>query len=104
MSQPNSKFPTMGTSAASGAKNASAEGVSSKLIKRKNTQAANPAIQDSGNRAHVKASGARAYGITTTMPAYRDPQIAPVQSNGRLFSSAIDRTKPNFQAGYTSLN
>lgn len=104
MSTPKSKFPTMGNSAATSAKNASAEGTSGKLVAKKNTQSGDPAVQTAGKRSAVKASGGRAYGITAKMPAWRDPQIAPVQSNGRLFTSAINRTAPNFSAGIVDHN
>lgn len=98
-SKPKSKFPTMENSAATTARNASAEGTSGTLIPKKGAQAADPAVQAKPARKNARGRGERAYGITTSMPAWHDPQIAPVQSNGRLFSSAVNRTAPNFEAG-----
>lgn len=99
-SKPKSKFPTMDNSAATTAKNASAEGsVGGKLIPKKNTAAGDPAVQAKPARKFARGRGERAYGITASMPAWHDPQIAPVQSNGRLFTSSVNRTAPNFQDG-----
>ena len=103
MNQPQSKFPTMGTSATTTAKNASAEGTSGKLHKKGGAQAADPTIEAHSPRKHVKAKGGAAYGIRTSMPAWHDPAIAPLQCNGRLFTAAVNRTAPNFKAGYESL-
>lgn len=99
-STPKSKFPTMANSAATTAKNASAEGTGkAKLIPKKGAQAADPAVQAKPSRKNARGRGERAYGITTSMPAWSDPQIAPTQSNGRLFTSSVNRTAPNFEAG-----
>lgn len=99
-----SKFPTMGNSAATTAKNASAEGTSGKLIAKKNTQAGDPTIKNKSNRSNVKADGKRGYGIKAKMPSYQDPHVGPTQGNGRLFSAAVNRTAPNFSAGYSNLD
>lgn len=91
----------------SGAKvrNASAEGTSGKLMKKKGAQAADPSGAGSkGKRANVKAKGGRAYGITASMPASQDPAAGATQGNGRIFSSVMNRTAPNFQAGYANLD
>ena len=98
-SKPKSKFPTMDNSAATTAKNASAEGTSGKLVAKKNNQAGDPATQAKPSPANLRVRAGRAYGITAKMPAWNDPQIAPVQSNGRLFTSAVNRTAVNFQEG-----
>jgi hypothetical protein len=99
-STPKSKFPTMGNSAATTAKNASAEGTGkAKLIPKKNNQAGDPYAQPKPARKFTRGRGERAYGITTSMPAWSDPQIAPTQSNGRMFTSSVNRTAPNFEAG-----
>lgn len=99
MDTPKSKFPTMGNSAATTAKNGSAEGTSGKLVKKGGAQAADPATQTKPARSNVKARAGAAYGIRTSMPTWKDPQIGATQGNGRLFTSAINRTKPNFDAG-----
>lgn len=98
-----SKFPTMGTSASTTAKNASAEGATSKLVAKKGAQAGDPAKQPLGKKGTTKA-GKRAFGITAKMPSYKDPQVGPTQGNGRLFTAAVNRTAPNFEAGYANLD
>lgn len=102
--QPKSKFPTMGNSAATTAKNASGAPEKGKLVKKKNTAAGDPAAQAKPSRTKVKATGARAYGIKTKMPSYVDPQIGPTQGNGRMFASKVNRTAPNFTDGMSSHN
>jgi hypothetical protein len=99
MDKPKSKFPTMETSAATTAKNASAEGTTKKLVKKQGAQAGDPAAQKVGARSNVKHKSGAAYGIRTTMPSWKDPQVGPTQGNGRLFTAALNRTKPNFDAG-----
>jgi hypothetical protein len=97
---------TMGNVGASGVKNMSSEGVKKgKLIKKKGAQAADPYVQKKGKRSNVKASGKPSYGgIRTKMPSYKDPAISGVQANGRIFASAMRRTKPNFDDGMMSLD
>ena len=104
MDKPKSKFPTMETSAATTAKNGSAEGTSGKLVKKGGAQAADPTVQKKGVRSNVKHKSGAAYGIKTSMPSWSDPQIGPTQGNGRLFTAALNRTKPNFDAGIVDHN
>lgn len=104
MDKPNSKFPTMGTSAASTTRNGSAEGTSGKLVKRKSTAAGDPTREAKPSRGKVKATSGAAYGIKTKMPSWKDPQIGATQGNGRLFSAALNRSKPNFDAGIVDHN
>jgi hypothetical protein len=106
MNAPKSKFPTMGNSAATTAKNASAEGTSGKLMKKTGNAkgGTDPYVQDAPERSNIKATGGAAYGISTSMPAWKDPQIGATQGNGRMFTSAVNRTKPNFDAGTTNYN
>jgi len=103
MEQPNSKFPTMGTSAAAGVKNASGKPLAGKLMKKGNA-ASGDLSGKKANRPQKQVTSARTYGITTTMPSYVDPQIGPTQGNGRLFKSAVNRTVPNFTDGMTDHN
>jgi hypothetical protein len=105
MDQPKSKFPTMGHSSAN-AKNASAEGTTGKLMKKTGNAkgGTDPYVQAKPARPNVKATGGAAYGIKTKMPSYVDPQIGATQGNGRLFTAAVNRTKPNFDAGMTNYN
>ena len=102
--EPKSKFPTMGTSAATTAKNGSAEGTSGKLVKKGGAQAADPFVQAKPSRSNVKHRTGAAYGIRTSMPSWKDPQIGATQGNGRMFTSAVNRTKPNFDAGTVNYN
>jgi len=103
MEQPNSKFPTMGTSAASNVKNASGKPLTGKLVKKKNT-ASGDLSGTKADRPQKQVTSARTYGITTKMPSYVDPQIGPTQGNGRLFKAATNRTLPNFTDGMSNYN
>jgi hypothetical protein len=96
-----SKFETMGTSAARGFRNASAEGTGkAKLVKKKG---ADPYKQAKPARANKKASGKATYGgVKVSMPAYTAPEAGLTQANGRLFSAAVRRTAPNFKEGISS--
>jgi hypothetical protein len=102
--QPKSKFPTMGNSAATTAKNPSGAPEKGTLIKKKNTAAGDPYKQAKPSRTFVKATSARAYGIKTKMPSYVDPQIGPTQGNGRMIASKVNRTAPNFKDGMSNYN
>lgn len=103
MEQPNSKFPTMGTSAAGGVKNASGKPLKGTLVKKKNTAAGDLSGKKGG---HVlkQVTSKRAYGVTTKMPSYKDPQVGPTQGNGRLLKSAINRTSVDFSEGIADHN
>ena len=103
MENAKSKFKTMEHSAAKEAVNRTVEGKGTKVAK-KHGKSDDPAKQTVGKRSNQKKSGDRTYGITTSMAAYKDPTIAPVQSNGRIFSPAVNRVAPNFQAGHADLN
>ena len=99
MKEPKSAFPTEGTSVTKNAVNASAQPGKGKLVAKKNTAAGDPTREAAPIRANIKQTAGAAYGIRTTMPAWNDPHIGPVQGNGRLFSSAINRTGVEFKAG-----
>ena len=103
MDKPNSKFPTMGTTAASGAKYPSATPERGKLVAKKNT-AAGGATGKNAIQPQKQVTSKRAYGIKTTMPTWKDPQIGPTQGNGRLFKSAVNRDSGNFQDGMKDYN
>ena len=103
MDKPNSKFPTMGTSAASGAKYPSAKPERGTLVKKKNT-AAGTLDGKTAVKPQKQVTSKRTYGVKTTMPSYRDPQIGPTQGNGRLFKSAVSRDLANFQDGTMNYN
>ena len=104
--QPQSKFPTMGNSAATTAKNLSGAPERGKLMKKTGNAkgGTDPYKQAKPSRPNVKATGGRHYGIKTKMPSYVDPQIGPTQGNGRMFASKINRTKINFTDGIVDHN
>ena len=104
MDKPKSKFPTMENSAATTAVNESAQGTTKKLVKKHGAQSADPATQAKPARSNVKHRTGAAYGIKTSMPSWKDPQIGPTQGNGRLFTAAVNRTKPNFDSGIVDHN
>jgi hypothetical protein len=104
MEQSKSKFPTMGNSAATTAKNPSGAPERGVLVKKKNTAAGDPYKQAKPSPKHRQVTSARAYGITTKMPSYVDPQIGPTQGNGRLFKASTNRTAPNFTDGMSNYN
>jgi hypothetical protein len=106
MDKPQSKFPTMGNSAATTAKNPSGAPERGKLMKKTGNAkgGTDPYKQAKPSRTFVKATGGRAYGIKTKMPSYVDPQIGPTQGNGRMFASKVNRTKVNFTDGMSDLN
>lgn len=103
MEESKSKFPTMGTSAAKNVSVPSAKPERGKLVKKKNT-AAGSNLGVKANKPQKQVTSKRAYGITAKMPSYRDPQIGPVQGNGRLFKAAVNRTAPNFTDGIADHN
>lgn len=104
MDKPKSKFQTMDNSAATTAVNASGAPEKGTLVKKKGAQAGDPATQPVGKRGKTKATGKTGHGIKTSMPAWRDPSIGATQGNGRLFTAAVNRTKPNFDAGTVDYN
>lgn len=103
MDKPKSKFPTMETSAARGARNASAEATSGKLVKKKGAQAGDPYAQPVGKRVNKKATSQASYGgIKTSMPSYKDPAAGLTQANGRIVKNTRGQA-PNFNESAASL-
>jgi hypothetical protein len=103
MEQPNSKFKTMGTSAAKDVSVPSAKPERGTLVKKKNT-AAGDSNSKKGKHALKHATAKRAYGITTTMPSYKDPQIGPTQGNGKILPASTNRTSVQFTDGMSDHN
>lgn len=71
------------------------------LVPKKGAQAGDPYIQPVGRRSNVmyERTGAH-YGITARVAApLVNPEAGATQANGRLFSHAVKRSAPNFQAG-----
>jgi hypothetical protein len=103
MDKTNSKFPTMGKSAATDAQFPSAKPERGTLMKKGNT-AAGTWDGKTAIKPQKQVTSKRSYGIKTTMPSYRDPQIGPTQGNGRLFKSKINRDSANFTDGMNNYN
>jgi len=102
--QPQGKFPTMGTSAASTANNPSGKPERGTLVKKKNTASGDPYKQAKPSRTKIKATSTKQYGITTKMPSYVDPQIGPTQGNGRILPASTNRTSAQFTDGMSDHN
>jgi len=103
MKESKSKFPTMGTSAAKNVKFPSAKPERGVLVKKKNT-AAGSLLGTKADKPHKVVKSGRKFAIRATMPSWKDPQIGPVQGNGRMFKSAVNRTAPNFTDGMSDHN
>ena len=74
------------------------------LVKKKNTAAGDPYAQPMSKRVNVMGHSGAKYGIRAKVQGGIDPAAGATLGNGRLFSSAVNRTSPNFTAGYTDLN
>ena len=60
-----------------------------------------PYAQPKPSRSNVMSPNAQGrngatYGIRAKMPAYAAPEAGATQGNGRLLSSAVNRSRPNF--------
>lgn len=71
------------------------------LVKKKGAQAGDPYAQPKPSRSNVMSPNAQGrngatYGIKAKMPAYAAPEAGATQGNGRLLSSAVNRSRPNF--------
>lgn len=86
-------------------KNASgAPSANTKMVKKQGAQSGDPAAQPVAHRVNVMGRHGAAYGIRAQMGGGSDPSAGMTQANGRLFTSTINRTAPNFKAGYTQLD
>jgi hypothetical protein len=103
MKEPKSKFPTMGNTAAKNVRFPSATPERGVLVKKKNTAAGN-LYGPKADKPHKVVTSGRKFAIRAKMPAWSDPQIGPVQGNGRMFKSAVNRTAPNFKDGMSNFN
>ena len=71
------------------------------LVKKKGAQSGDPYAQSKPSRSNVMSPNAQGrngatYGIRAKMPAYAAPEAGATQGNGRLLSSAVNRSRPNF--------
>lgn len=76
------------------------------LVKKGGAQAADPYKQAKPSRSNVLGKGARngaTYGVRVKFQKSVAPEAGATQSNGRIFSSAVNRQRPNFKAGSTDL-
>ena len=78
------------------------------LVKKKGAQAGDPTKMAKPARSNVKHAGAKGagarYGVGVKFQASVAPEAGATQSNGRVFSPAIMRQRPNFQSGSADLN
>ena len=90
----------MGNGAITSARNASADSAGRTLRPKGNANAGDPTIMDNPQRGQVKAETLGAsYHITAMYAAPLMPEAGSVTANGRLFASATNRTRPNFDGG-----
>lgn len=82
----------------------SAPSKNTKLAKKKGAQSGNPASQPVAHRSEVKARSGASYGIRAKMGGGSDPAAGATLANGKLFAPAVNRTRPNFQSGYSDLD
>jgi hypothetical protein len=85
--------------------NASAEpSVHTTLVPKKHSKSVDPAAQPTANRVKVMAHSGAKYGIRAKVQGGIDPAAGATLGNGRLFTSAVNRTSPNFTDGYAHLD
>ena len=91
---------TAPSKAAAKVRNASAEGTGkATLVKKKGAQAGDPYAQPKPARTNkLYERGGAKYGVTAKIPAYAAVEAGFTQGNGRIIASAINRSRPNFQA------
>lgn len=70
------------------------------LVPKKNTAAGDPAMQPKAQPTPVLAERLGAsYGIPVSYTATTDPSAGVTQANGRVFKSATNRSRNNFDQG-----
>lgn len=77
------------------------------LVKKKGAQAGDPYTQPKPARKNVLSTGGRngaVYGIRVGFNATVAPEAGATQGNGRIIPSAVNRSRPNFQAGVADHN
>ena len=88
-------------SAAGGFTSPSATPAVGKLMPKKNTQAADPTINDKANRVNIERKGAQ-YRITAKMPAPINIEAAATMANAKIVPSVMGKQTPNFNNGVDS--
>ena len=77
------------------------------LVKKKGAQAGDPYAQPKPARSNVLGTGGRngaRYGVRVGFNASVAPEAGATQGNGRIIPSAVNRSRPNFQAGVVDHN
>lgn len=73
------------------------------LVPKKNTAAGDPTVQPKPDRKPVMTSASErlgaAYGVSVNYTASTSPEAGATQANGRVFKSAINRDRSNFDSG-----
>jgi hypothetical protein len=88
-------------SAAGGFTSPSATPVAGKLMPKKNTQAADPTINNKANRQNIERKGAQ-YRITAKMPAPTNVEAGSTMANAKIIPSVMGKQTPNFNNGVDS--
>jgi hypothetical protein len=90
---------------AAGAKPVVAKPLKGTLIKKTGNAkgGTDPYTQAKPSRTKVTATGGARYGIRVKFTKSTAPEAGATQSNGRIFSSAVKRTAPNFKSGSADL-
>ena len=90
---------------AAGAKPVVAKPLKGTLIKKTGNAkgGTDPYTQAKPSRTKVTATGGARYGIRVKFQKSTAPEAGATQGNGRLFSSAVNRTSPNFKSGSADL-
>ena len=78
--------------------NASGTSLVGKLMPKKNTQSADPTINNKANRQNVERKGAQ-HRITAKMPAPINSEASATMMNARVIPSVVGRQAPNFTYG-----
>jgi hypothetical protein len=95
--------PTGGGQGTSSAVNASAApSRNTKPVAKKGAQAGDPASMAKPARKNVQGTSGARYGIRVAVGGGVSPEAGETLGNGRLFTSAVNRTLPNFQGGADS--
>jgi len=100
MSEPKSKFPTMGKNAAHPKVAGVEKGT---LVKKKNT-ASGGATGSTEHRSNVTEKAGASYGVKVKFQKQIAPEAGATQSNGKIVPASVNRTRPNFKAGVSDLS
>lgn len=80
------------------------------LVKKGHSKNVDPAKSNPApkSRTNVQSKGARGtgarYGVRVKFQATNAPEAGATQGNGRIFTAAVRRQKPNFSAGSADLD